>query len=451
MQTNDKDLEDISAQDCAEQANEHFLLPRFRRELGSHVSRENFKQSMIIDHDGPLSVCYGALEYINPYAKVVLIGLTPGEQQAQRANEAVAEHLANGQTELEALKAAKVFASFSGPMRPNLIALLDEIGLARRLGVDSTQEFFGTDNNLCHFTSALRFPVFVNNRNYSGSPSILGQPLLKRMVDVYLGPELSRFEEGTWYVPLGKEASVALKYLSGKGVIPESHVLDGLPHPSGANAERIAYFLGKKSKASLSSKTNAEALDAAKRRLILKVEGGRAMGVKQVQSIRTNTPEGAPEAPNSDCRGSNRASASGSTMPGELEARISDLAKRKGFSVLHRSARSHEIEVKFDLHGREETLYINRKSYWRKDLLKVTLRPKFSESITGHVVSAQCASRLLNKGGQLESYSSNFKAFGNKRLAKGDKNEHFGHAWTVPIDHELSSLKTFFEKVSAGN
>jgi hypothetical protein len=41
-------------------------------------------------------------------------------------------------------------------------------------------------------------------------------------------------------------------------------VLAGLPHPSGANAERISYFLGRKSKEALSSKTNATKIDEAK-------------------------------------------------------------------------------------------------------------------------------------------------------------------------------------------
>jgi hypothetical protein len=37
-----------------------------------------------------------------------------------------------------------------------------------------------------------------------------------------------------------------------------------LPHPSGANAERIAYFLGKKEAGQLSSRTRADVLDAGR-------------------------------------------------------------------------------------------------------------------------------------------------------------------------------------------
>jgi len=43
--------------------------------------------------------------------------------------------------------------------------------------------------------------------------------------------------------------------------------LHGLPHPSGANAERIAYFLGRKDRSALSAKTDAARLDAINRDL----------------------------------------------------------------------------------------------------------------------------------------------------------------------------------------
>jgi hypothetical protein len=44
-----------------------------------------------------------------------------------------------------------------------------------------------------------------------------------------------------------------------------------LPHPSGANAERIAYFLGRKAKGDLSAKTSPGKLDEAKAQLIKRV------------------------------------------------------------------------------------------------------------------------------------------------------------------------------------
>lgn len=50
-------------------------------------------------------------------------------------------------------------------------------------------------------------------------------------------------------------------------MVPARQVLTGLPHPSGANAERIQYFLGRKAAAALSTKTDPSKLDAARQAL----------------------------------------------------------------------------------------------------------------------------------------------------------------------------------------
>jgi hypothetical protein len=53
-----------------------------------------------------------------------------------------------------------------------------------------------------------------------------------------------------------------LDYLANQGIVDRSTILDGLPHPSGANAEHIAYFLGQKPRGRLSAKTDPTRLDA---------------------------------------------------------------------------------------------------------------------------------------------------------------------------------------------
>jgi len=63
-------------------------------------------------------------------------------------------------------------------------------------------------------------------------------------------------------VPLGPKVGLALDWLAQRGVVPAARILHGIPHPSGANAERIAYFLGRKDKSTLSSRTNGAQIDA---------------------------------------------------------------------------------------------------------------------------------------------------------------------------------------------
>ena len=53
-----------------------------------------------------------------------------------------------------------------------------------------------------------------------------------------------------------------------QGKLNAERVLKGLPHPSGANAERISYFLGRKAKEDLSAKTNAAQIDSVRLQLI---------------------------------------------------------------------------------------------------------------------------------------------------------------------------------------
>jgi hypothetical protein len=75
----------------------------------------------------------------------------------------------------------------------------------------------------------------------------------------------------TLYVPLGQGVDEVLSYLAKQGVISSTQILICLPHPSGANAERINYFLGRKARDKLSAKTNPNKLDLAKSALLLQV------------------------------------------------------------------------------------------------------------------------------------------------------------------------------------
>jgi len=212
-----------------------------------------------------LSVDYAPFDHIETEAELVLVGLTPGRAQAANAIEAMAAALRVGRPVDEALATAKRSASFSGPMRANLLALLDRIRVPALFRRARAAEFFEHGARV-HFTSALRYPVYVDGRNYSGTPNPLRHPLLVSMIDRYLAEEAERIGHAIW-VPLGGHAEAALLRLSQQGRLDRTRILAGLPHPSGANAERIAYFLDRKPRESLSSKTNPDALDAARKRL----------------------------------------------------------------------------------------------------------------------------------------------------------------------------------------
>jgi len=235
------------------------------------LSQDKLPVELLIEEDGDLSVYYAPFDYINTDAKIVVCGITPGFQQAILALEEAGKKLRKGATPEAAELAAKNTASFGGPMRSNLIRLLDYIGIPQKLRINSCSELFGNKSNLVHYTSALRYPVFKSLKNYSGTPSMVSKPILRKQLDRYFLPELAQLSSSSLIVPLGPKVEEALSLAVKAGSVSQGQVLGGLPHPSGANAERVAYFLGEKPAEKLSTKTNPIKIDIAKERVLAKV------------------------------------------------------------------------------------------------------------------------------------------------------------------------------------
>ncbi|MDF0627101.1 MULTISPECIES: uracil-DNA glycosylase family protein [Acinetobacter calcoaceticus/baumannii complex] len=240
------------------------------------VNLENSKDLSALDslkilEHGNISSYYIPFDYVSEKAKVVLVGITPGKTQLFNALSSVQRSLMKGLEQEDVLKIAKNEGAFSGTLRKNLIKLLDHIGLHEKLGISSTSSLFDKDAYLVHTTSVLRHPVFINGKDYSGStPNMLKHPLLRDMIDAYLMEEINKLPKAI-YIPLGPKVSQVFEYLIQQGSLQDQQVLFGLPHPSGANAERIAYFLGNKARESLSLKTNPDLLDQAKLKILEKL------------------------------------------------------------------------------------------------------------------------------------------------------------------------------------
>lgn len=220
--------------------------------------------------DGKVEVCYAPFEFINPKARVVIIGITPGRTQMLNAIKEARHQLDLGTDKVSALIAAKRTGAFSGAMRPNLVGLLDCVGVNRWLGIRTCDELFGTASDLVQTTSVLRNPVFIDGENYNGTPNMTRHPLLRAQLMTHFGEDAKALPKAV-FVPLGDKVAEALHFLADQGLLERNRILNGLPHPSGANAERIAYFLGRKNRNALSVKTNADKLDQARDGMIRKV------------------------------------------------------------------------------------------------------------------------------------------------------------------------------------
>lgn len=156
-------------------------------------------------------------------------------------------------------------------MRTNLINMLDHVGIHKKLEISSTDLLFTSHSHLVQMASILKNPVFVDGGNYSGSPSMLKTPLLRELIHDFFVSEICNKLKTPLFISLSPKVTEALEWLASQKIINESQILSGIPHPSGANAERIAYFLGNKLKDQLSIKTNPDAIDESKRMLLIKI------------------------------------------------------------------------------------------------------------------------------------------------------------------------------------
>lgn len=224
------------------------------------------------DHRGrQVQMLYAPFDSINQSARIAIVGMTPGAHQANQALLAARTALLQGKSDDECACIAKEHASFAGePMRTNLIRMMDRIGIAQLLEIESTKSLWADDISLVHFTSALRYPVFVDGRDWSGTPDIIRTAKLREWLLAWTGTELAQLK-GCIIVPLGPKVSSAMHFLASQGLINTAQIMEGMPHPSGANQERVACFLGDKDAKLCSIKTNPAKLELSRTELIQKV------------------------------------------------------------------------------------------------------------------------------------------------------------------------------------
>jgi hypothetical protein len=84
-------------------------------------------------------------------------------------------------------------------------------------------------------TFALRNAVFVNGENYNGSLGMLRSTVLRNQLLATFGEDAKALQQAV-FVPLGYKVSEVLRFISKQGLLDKGRILDGLPHPSGANA-----------------------------------------------------------------------------------------------------------------------------------------------------------------------------------------------------------------------
>jgi hypothetical protein len=118
------------------------------REVLARIDPELPEEQMLscsalrVHDDGWMALYYAPFDYVNEAARIILMGITPGRWQMCEACLAARQAIARGATDDEVLREAKNKASFAGPMRANLVGMLDGIGIALQLDVASCASLF---------------------------------------------------------------------------------------------------------------------------------------------------------------------------------------------------------------------------------------------------------------------------------------------------------------------
>ena len=205
-----------------------------------YTKEEILTQDFLIDKDNYLEIYYAPHnEYINPNAKIFIVGITPGFQQMNTAIATARDGIEQGKSVEEIKYDCKVAGRFSGSLRKNIINMLDEINLNKSLNINSCDELFKERDYLLHTTSLIPYSVFSKGNNYTGhSPKLMKSEFLMKYVHENIRENIEKLGY-VLIIPLGKAVEEVLDDLVNKNIIKEEQILRGFPHPSGANAHRL--------------------------------------------------------------------------------------------------------------------------------------------------------------------------------------------------------------------
>ena len=174
--------------------------------------------------------------YQNTKAKVVIVGITPGNSQLK------------GEREGLDLREIKRKNAFAGSMRPNLINMLDYIGVNNVLGIESCRSLWDEDFDKVDMTSLLKEATYELKKDgsrmmFKDVKKIAKSEKLTRMLVEGFVKDCSMYENEVLFVACGPGVFNVLTGLQKDGRIRGQVV--GIAHPSGANTGRIQCYLGK--------------------------------------------------------------------------------------------------------------------------------------------------------------------------------------------------------------
>lgn len=211
--------------------------------LGSFDKKDILNKKFELFRKNNMEIYYAPHnEIVNCNAKIFIVGITPGWTQTSIAYKTAHDCLVKKLDYNLIKKECKRNSRFAGSMRKNLIEMLDELNLNEKLQIKSCLELFEDQDELLHTTSMIPYPVFINNKNYTGSnPRILDNEVLRNYLRNYFYKEVEKLPN-VLIIPLGKAVEEVLEVMINENLINRDQCLLGFPHPSGANGHRKKQF-----------------------------------------------------------------------------------------------------------------------------------------------------------------------------------------------------------------
>lgn len=215
------------------------LKDKYKRE-------ELLTDDFLIEKKGNIEIYYAPHnEYLNPKAKIFIVGITPGFDQMSTAIAEARREFENGDDIERIQYKCKCAGRFSGSLRKNIISMLDDLELNKVLKINSCSELFEDKDYLLHTISLVPYSVFVKKANYTGhTPKLIKSDFLMKYVYENFIDEFNRMNnsKNMMLIPLGKAVEEVLFKMAEDNIISENQILNGFPHPSGANVNRLIQF-----------------------------------------------------------------------------------------------------------------------------------------------------------------------------------------------------------------
>lgn len=176
-------------------------------------------------------------DYVNKEAEVVIVGITPGNSQLKDSREGM---------ELREIKRKNAFA---GSMRPNLVKMLDYVGVNCLLGIETCKTLWEEDFDKVEMTSLLKEATYIVRKNgkkdmFKEVNLIAKSEKLTKMLESGFVKDCGSYNKAKLFIACGPKVYDKLQELKAEGIINAPVI--GIAHPSGANLGRISCYLGTK-------------------------------------------------------------------------------------------------------------------------------------------------------------------------------------------------------------